>query len=260
MKVTEIELHPGHWENVGSGASGIIKEVTEARKVTKRVYEILKASKVPTTYFEDNTSTNQAQNLNTLVKEHNKDRNGLVVSIHFNASGVTSDKGIGTEVLYYDQKELAVNVAKAISNVSGLKNRGAKQRTNLAVLTQTYEPAILIEVCFVNDSTDVALYRRDFEKICYAIAECLAAYVGKSLKGDGLTVGQYEELKKEIADLKAELTKKADYNSELPVSADFETVWYWMKENGMTNGSNPRGALTRQQFAAMLHNYHQNVK
>ncbi|MBM7607589.1 N-acetylmuramoyl-L-alanine amidase [Lysinibacillus composti] len=182
MKTTEIELHPGHWENENSGATGIIKEVEEARKVTKRVYEILKASKVPTTYFEDNTSTNQSQNLNTLVKEHNKDQNGLVVSIHFNASGGTSDKGIGTEVLYYDQKELAENVAKAISNVSGLKNRGAKQHKNLAVLTQTYEPAILIEVCFVNDSTDVALYRRDFEKICYAIAKELAVYLGVNIE------------------------------------------------------------------------------
>ncbi|MDM5333453.1 N-acetylmuramoyl-L-alanine amidase [Ureibacillus composti] len=182
MEPIEIELHPGHWENEGSGANGILKEVVESRKVTKRVYEILKASKVPTTYFEDNTSTDQTQNLNTLIKEHNKDRNGLVVSIHFNASGGTRDNGIGTEVLYYDQKELAENVAKAISNVSGLKNRGAKQHKNLAVLAQTYEPAILIEVCFVNDSTDVALYRRDFEKICYAIAKELASYCGRNIE------------------------------------------------------------------------------
>ena len=179
--VKEIEIHPGHWKNKGSGANGIINEVTEARKVAKRVYEILISNKVPATYFEDNSSTNQKDNINYLVGQHNNDRDGLIVSIHFNASAGTSNKGIGTETLYYSEKELAEKVAKAISDVSGLKNRGAKQRTDLGVLAKTYEPAILIEVCFVNDSVDTALYRRDFEKICQAIAKELAAYLGKTI-------------------------------------------------------------------------------
>ncbi|WP_400194598.1 N-acetylmuramoyl-L-alanine amidase [Lysinibacillus telephonicus] len=182
MNIKEIEIHPGHWVNPGSGANGIIKEVPEARKVAKRVYEILKASNVPATYIEDNSSINQSQNINYLVKEHNKDRDGLIVSIHFNASSGTTNSGIGTEVLYYSEKELAIKVAKAISETSGLINRGARKRTDLGVLAKTYEPAILIEICFVNSTVDVALYRRDFEKICYAIAECLAEFVDKSLK------------------------------------------------------------------------------
>ncbi|WP_102271663.1 hypothetical protein [Cytobacillus massiliigabonensis] len=65
MSVREIELHPCHWKNTGSGANGILNEVTEARKVTKRDYEILKESNVPCTYFEDNISSNHKQNLNT---------------------------------------------------------------------------------------------------------------------------------------------------------------------------------------------------
>ncbi|MFE8697995.1 N-acetylmuramoyl-L-alanine amidase [Cytobacillus sp. FJAT-53684] len=179
--VHEIELHPGHWKNTGSGANGILNEVTEARKVTKRVYEILKGSSVPCTYFEDNTSSNKNQNLNTLVNHHNADRDGLIVSIHLNAGG-DSSKGIGTEVLYSTQKELAAKVANAISDASGLINRGAKQRNDLAVLAKTYEPAILIEVCFVNSSVDAAAYRQNFEKICQAIANELATYLGKSIK------------------------------------------------------------------------------
>ncbi|WP_421663684.1 N-acetylmuramoyl-L-alanine amidase [Lysinibacillus telephonicus] len=182
MKVNEIEIHPGHWKLTNSGANGIINEVTEARKVAKRVFEILKKFNVPATYIEDNSSTNQSQNINYLVKEHNKDRDGLIVSIHFNASGGKSNTGIGTEVLYYSEEELAMKVANAISKVSGLNNRGARKRTDLGVLAKTYEPAILIEICFVNSTVDVALYRRDFEKICHTIAECLAEYVGKSLK------------------------------------------------------------------------------
>ena len=182
MAVKEIELHPGHWANTGSGANGIMNEVTEARKVAKRVYEILRASKVPCSYIEDNVSSTQRQNINYLVSQHNKDRDGLVVSIHFNAGG-NSLKPIGTEVLHYDQKALAERISKAISDATGggLLNRGAKKRTDLGVLASTYEPAILIEVCFVNSVVDTAIYRRDFEKICQAIAGELAAYLGKSL-------------------------------------------------------------------------------
>lgn len=181
MKPVEIELHPGHWV-VGTGARGIIDEVTEARKVTKRVYEILQASKIPSTYFEDNTSKSQAQNLNTLVGHHNKDKNGLVVSVHFNASAGTVDRAIGTEVLYYDQKKLAEDLSKAMAQAGGFKNRGAKQNKNIAVLANTYEPAVLLEVCFVNSKEDVALYRKNFEGICQAIARVLANYLGKELK------------------------------------------------------------------------------
>lgn len=140
-----------------------------------------------TTYFEDNTSTNQKQNIDALVKEHNKDKDGLIVSIHFNASGGTQNRAIGTEVLYYDQKDLAAKIAEAISDATGggLLNRGAKQRKDLGVLASTYEPAILIEICFVNSTIDAAIYQRDFEKICQAIAEVLAAAVGKRVTSKG---------------------------------------------------------------------------
>lgn len=202
MKPIGIEIHPGHWKNPGSGASGILNEVTEARKVAKRVYDILRSGGVPVSYFEDNTSTNQKQNLNTLVKYHNQDVNDLVVSIHFNAGG-DSNRPIGTEVLYYDQKTLAEKLAKAISDATGggLLNRGAKQRKDLAVLSRTYEPAVLIEVCFVNSSVDAAIYRRDFEKICQAIAECLAEYVGKPLKKKVTNVPNVQEQTKEADEI-----------------------------------------------------------
>lgn len=191
----EIEIHPGHWKNTGSGANGILNEVTEARKVAKRVYDILRSWKVPTTYFEDNTSTNQTQNINSLIKEHNKDRDGLIVSIHFNSSGGTQNRAIGTEVLYYDQKDIASKIANSISNATdrGLLNRGAKQRKDLGVLARTYEPAILIEVCFVNSTVDTAIYRRDFEKICQAIAKELAAYLGKIMPSAPSSVENQKE-------------------------------------------------------------------
>lgn len=172
------EIHPGHWNLPNSGASALLNEVTEARRVARRVTELLKQYNVPVEYFEDNVSKNQTDNVNYLIKQHNKDKDDIVVSIHFNSSAGIHNKGIGTEVLYYDQQELAAKVAKAISDASGLINRGAKQRKDLGVLARTYEPAILIEVCFVNSHVDKALYTRDFEKICFAIAKVLAEHLG----------------------------------------------------------------------------------
>lgn len=101
----------------------------------------------------------------------------------FNGLFQQHHKGIGTEVLVYSSKNSAVasRLAKAISDASGLKNRGVKIRTDLGLLKGTNKPCYLIEVCFVNDSVDVALYRRDFEKICQGIAKVLAETVGKSI-------------------------------------------------------------------------------
>lgn len=177
---TEIELHVGHYGD-GTGASGIVDEVKYARKFIKRIYDILIANKVPATYYEDKVSKNQSQNIGNLIKHHNADRNGLIVSGHLNASGAITDRAIGVEVLYSTQKDFAAAVAKAMSNASGLINRGAKYRDNIGVLTKTYEPSILIEFGFVNSRADVALMDKHFEAICQVIAKVLAEAIGHKI-------------------------------------------------------------------------------
>lgn len=172
--IKEVENSVGHWK-IGTGANGLVDEVRESRKIAKRVHEILKASGVASTYFQDDTSANKSTNLKTIVAHHNKDRNGLAVSYHLNSSGATVERGIGVEVLYVNDKykQLAMDVSSAISKAGGFINRGAKKRTDLYFLNGTYEPAILIETFFVNSRTDVNLYNKNFEKICQAIATTL---------------------------------------------------------------------------------------
>lgn len=182
-KPRELEIHAGHWDVTNSGANGVLNEVKENRRFAKRIFEILQSSNVPSTYFEDNVSDNQRDNVNHIIAHHNKDKDGLIVSVHFNASGTKTSRPIGTEVLYSSQKELATELSKVISDATGggLLNRGAKYRKDLGILSRTYEPAILIEVAFVNSTVDAAIYNRDFEKICQATAKVLAKAVGKSL-------------------------------------------------------------------------------
>lgn len=178
-----ITISPGHYGPY-TGAHGIIDEVTEAIKVAKRATSILRAAGITTNYIEDNVSKSQSANINWLVAQHNKSSRQIDVSIHFNSSGGLHSKGIGTETLIYSSKhiDVATDITDAVSDASGLRNRGVKIRSDLGLLKGTTKPCYLIEVCFVNDSVDVALYKRDFEKICQAIATQLAKAIGKALK------------------------------------------------------------------------------
>ncbi|MER1959166.1 MAG: N-acetylmuramoyl-L-alanine amidase [Solibacillus sp.] len=177
-----ITISPGHY-GPRTGAYGIIDEGTENIRVTKRVTAILRAAGITTNYIEDNVNKAQSKNIPWLIAQHNKSSRLIDVSIHFNSSAGTHSKGIGVETLIHNEKniDVATKLTNAISNVSGLKNRGVKIRTNLGLLKGTNKPCYLIEVCFVNDSVDVALYKRDFEKICQAIASELAKAVGKTI-------------------------------------------------------------------------------
>ncbi|WP_346207602.1 LysM peptidoglycan-binding domain-containing protein [Caldifermentibacillus hisashii] len=167
-----IAISSGHALYV-RGASDIIDEVTEARKVVSQVVAYLKQLGVTVYEFHDDTSRTQNQNLSTIVNFHNSKNRELDVSVHFNSSARTNNP-LGVEVLYYDQKDLSAKVSQAIANAGGFKNRGAKQRKELYFLRKTAKPAILIEVCFVTSTADVELYRRNFDAICRAIAETLS--------------------------------------------------------------------------------------
>jgi N-acetylmuramoyl-L-alanine amidase len=70
----------------------------------------------------------------------------LFVSIHCNSC---NRQAKGTEVWYFGQKMLAEDLSYAAS--LGLpRNRGGKYRDDLAVLTKTLMPAVLIELGFID--------------------------------------------------------------------------------------------------------------
>jgi hypothetical protein len=162
-----IVISSGHGLHV-RGASGFIDEVDEARRVVNRLGELMDDVVI----FHDDTSTSQDQNLKTIVNFHNSKKRTLDVSVHFNAY-MTTDGGRGVEVLYVSQQDLAEQISHNISNASGLIDRGAHKRTDLYFLNKTAEPAVLIEVCFVDAQVDVDIYADHFEGICKAIANSL---------------------------------------------------------------------------------------
>ena len=168
MPATSIVISSGHGKHV-RGASGVLDEVSEARKVVERVAKNLRALGVKVTTFHDDVSKSQNENLNRIVDFHNLQSRQLDVSVHFNAY-VETEAPMGTEVLYLTQSSLASKLSYTIAEAGGFIDRGGKKRTDLFFLNKTDQPSLLIEVCFVDSGEDARLYRENFETICKAIA------------------------------------------------------------------------------------------
>lgn len=152
-----------------------LDEVDESRRVVARTADYLRQHGVEVIIFHDDVSKTQATNLKHIIAFHNGvKKRDLDCSIHFNAFQRTTTVPRGTETLYFSQAKWATKVSAAISKASGLHDRGGKRRNNLAFL-KTAKPALLVEVCFVDAKIDCDLYRANFDRICKAIAEAIAA-------------------------------------------------------------------------------------
>ena len=183
-----VAISAGHAKKV-QGAIGPspwgLNEVDEARRVCLELTQQLNliGIEVAGPFFDD-VSNDQSENLNRIVNWHNDQDRDLDVSVHFNAYTPT-EGARGTEVCYVTQYDLADRVAKAMAASAGFINRGAKKRTDLYFLNGTDEPAILLEVCFVDAHADVDAYHANFEELCAAIANVAAPdYEPPMLEGD----------------------------------------------------------------------------
>ena len=186
----KINIHAGHNPDgkVGCGAVGLIKESTEARKVTFEVINILR--KLGHTAYDCTVDNGTSQNdvLSKIVAKCNKHDVDLDVSIHFNSGrdDKTGDgSNSGTEVYIYSEnskaKTAAERVCKSIAKL-GFRNRGVKVSTSLYVLKHTNSPAMLIECCFVDDKDDTKLY--NYKTMAKAIAEGI---LGAEIKSTSTT-------------------------------------------------------------------------
>lgn len=176
----KIAIRGGHNYGV-PGASGILDEVAEDRKVYAKVIEYLKKFGHEVLDVTPNKTSTSAEDLSFGVSKANAWGADYFCSIHFNAGG-----GRGTEVLYYNGstkgKSIAEKIVRKIAEL-GFINRGAKVDTRgLYELRNTKMPANIIEVCFVDNQSDVNLYRQlGIEKIGKAIAEGIIGHKIKEM-------------------------------------------------------------------------------
>lgn len=163
----KLNVHGGHSLKC-RGASGLLDEVNEDRKVKNKVIELLRANGHTVYDCTDDVGATQNANLRNIVNKCNSHKVDLDVSIHLNAGG-----GTGTEVYIYSDsskaKGYAQRIVNNISNSLGIRNRGVKTSTNLYVLRKTESPSLLIECCFVDNAVDKVKWNSD--KCAKAIVE-----------------------------------------------------------------------------------------
>lgn len=99
-----------------------------------------------------------------------KNRNGYdyALSIHFNAF---NGSATGVECLYKNKDGYATKLSKEVANVLGLKNRGAKKRTDLYMLNIGFDN--LIEICFHDNPTDLNAYNKKKNEVADVIANTI---------------------------------------------------------------------------------------
>ena len=162
----KFNVHGGHNSHV-TGASKYLNELKEDRKVKNEVIRLLKAQGHTVYDCTDDAGTTQCANLSNIVKKCNAHYVDLDISIHLNAGG-----GTGVECWIYpnsSSKDEAARICSKVSSVLGIKNRGVKTSTSLYVLKNTKAPAVLVECCFVDSTTDRDKW--DAKKCAKAIVE-----------------------------------------------------------------------------------------
>ena len=155
----KIAVRGGHVPKF-TGASKFIDELTEDRKVKDSVIKYLKqlGCEVLDVTPPNNTSTLNSD-LSYGVNKANNWGADLFISIHFNKAYDIYNGCLGSEVCVYSPFDTAQRVVNELAKL-GFKNRGQKIRNNLYELNRTKMKAMIIEVCFVEATGDVVLYKK----------------------------------------------------------------------------------------------------
>lgn len=157
--MSKIAVRGGHCPKV-TGARGILDELTEDRLIKNAVIKYLRqlGHEVLDVTPPDSTSTSN-EDLSYGVNKANNWNADLFASFHFNKAYDSYTGAIGTEVCVYSEHEIAKRVVNGLASL-GFKNRGQKIRTGLYELRHTNMQSMIVEVCFVEATEDVALYRK----------------------------------------------------------------------------------------------------
>ncbi|MGL5764110.1 MAG: N-acetylmuramoyl-L-alanine amidase [Sarcina sp.] len=166
--------HRGGHNTKATGASNLIDEVIEDRKVNTAVGKYLKILGA-TTLDVTAGPMNKTPDLHFGVDKANSWKANLFTSIHFNNAYTSYVGAIGVECWIYKKGGESEVIATRICNnlaALGFKNRGPKVSPKLFELRETHMEAVIVEVCFVEATKDVELYRRlGPDKVGKAIAE-----------------------------------------------------------------------------------------
>lgn len=165
--------HAGHggagkWADTGAVGNGL-QEATVARTINSKIVKATGARDVT-----DNKGTNANAILANTVRGINASPDGWHISNHLNA--FSDPKANGIEVLYGSlaDKPMAEKVSKAISDATGLFNRGAKDGTWLYIARNSgsNKKVLLIEWGFITNKSDMDKLQKNMDKGITAMLKC----------------------------------------------------------------------------------------
>lgn len=170
----KICVRGGHTE-LCTGASALIDELTEDRKVKNSVIKYLQqlGHTVLDVTPPVNYTTSSGADLRYGVNKANNWGADLFISIHFNKCYDSYNGALGTETCVYSKNEYGQRIVDSLANL-GFKNRGQKVRTGLYELGHTNMTSVIVETCFVEATEDVVLYKKlGYDTIGKTIAEAI---------------------------------------------------------------------------------------
>ena len=187
-----ICIDAGHGGSDSGAVGNGIKEKDITLKTALKAGEVLKKQgfDIIFTRVSDNYI-----NLGERCRRANSKNADLFISFHTNSA--ENVNASGTETLCYKKNYLAEIIQKYLIDRLGTKDRGVKERKDLAVLNGTRMNAVLIEMAFISNFDDAKFLKSELfiENCVIAIAMAVCKYFGIEYKIDS---GGTSEMKKSI--------------------------------------------------------------
>lgn len=131
---------------------------------------------------ETQLGTSNATSLSARTTDANRWGADYFISLHTNASEITSASG--SEAFVYALGSvgaaLAGNILFRLNMRTGLPNRGVRARPSLYVLRRTAMPATLVEMGFITNPYDAMLMSESPELFAEGIADGIFAFLGNT--------------------------------------------------------------------------------
>lgn len=244
----KLLLMAGHGAGDPGAVSGKWTEATETRKVTAALADALKdyceVAQYPTTR---NAYTDYKNGV--LGSTVNFSAYDAVLEIHFNAVSQSGADGKTKGVECYvptteSRVSLASDLCSAVAK-AGLTNRGVKF-CNWAVISAARRAgtlAMLLEICFIDDPDDMAVYSGKFQAIIDGIAAAIIREYGLQ-KEEPMT---YEEFTAMLRRCEAERAAQSADEWSRPARE-------WAEENRLINDGRYKSHVTREELAQVLYN------
>ena len=184
MGKAKFNGHAGHNPSgkIACGATGLLDESKENRLIFKWFKYYLRKKGYTIYQCSTASGTSQRNVLERICAKSNKHTVDMDFSFHLN-SGRNDKKGDGKNggfevwaCSWTGKKKAVANACCKAMHELGFTNRGLKTSSGLYYLNHTKAPALLFEICFVDDRDDYNLYKKvGYKKIAKALADAVAS-------------------------------------------------------------------------------------